>query len=365
MTSDELASFRETIFSSESPEAAFGGLEGSTRDERLESLRRRYLELIARCHPDKHEAAGAEALRCASEIASRLGELRAKAADRIETGTYGDAGGGASGFEIRTKKSLYLVTRKFMETDWSELYSARELLEGLPAGRVVLKIARSEGDEDLFRNEARALSLAQHKSLPVCREAFRTTDKRYGLALDEIDGLDLREILKRKPGGVPQDHVAWIFERLLSVIGFIHSRGIVHGNIEPGNIMVRGRDHNAFLIDFLFAALDPARTGDGFKAATPPYSPPEVYEKKPPVPASDLYALAKSMIFLLGGDPVRDELPAGVDARLGRYLKSFLFPNPAHRPRDAWEEHGRLERLRDGIFGTKRPFEEPDFSPAL
>jgi len=97
--------------------------------------------------------------------------------------------------------------------------------------------------------------------------------------------------------------------------------------------------------------VNPARTGQGFKALNATYSPPEVAERKPPLPASDLYSLGKCMIFAAGGDPTTRRLPE-MDERLGRFLRFMTLDSALGRPQDAWQTYMQVERLREQLWGA-------------
>src|SRR5262249_19682565 len=149
-------------------------------------------------------------------------------------------------------------------------------------------------------------------------------------------------------------HMVWMLSRLLSVLGYAHSKGIIHGNIDPSHLMIRPSDHNLFLIDWSYAAVNPFRTGDGFKVWREHYSAPEVAERKRPIPASDLYAVGKCMIFILGGDVRNNSLPAQVDEKIQRLIIYFVRESPLQRAQDAWEMYTFLRKLMEELWGPRK-----------
>jgi serine/threonine protein kinase len=97
----------------------------------------------------------------------------------------------------------------------------------------------------------------------------------------------------------------------------------------------------------------------GFKVANPPWSPPELAARLPPIPSSDLYSLGRVMIWLLGGDPATHVMPPSVDERLGRFLLFFVRESARQRAQDAWEMYGKLGLLRKELYG---PHQFTEFS---
>ena len=263
-------------------------------------------------------------------------------------------------FTVTAAGSTYRVQRILAQGDLAMLY--RGCCEtGARSGQdVTVKIAMQREDNDLLLEETRILRTlqsvegAQRKHLPEVYDQFQTPAGQAGIIFGYLDGYDLDEVRERYPGGLNAEHVAWILARALSGLGFAHQQGIIHGNIEPAHILVRPHDHNVFLIDWTYAVVAPEKTGQGFRAHNPDFSPPEVMARRPPLPASDLYSLGKTMIYLLGGDVRQDTLPPSVDERFARFIQFMVRESPRQRAQDAWEVAEQLARLRVEIFGPQR-----------
>ncbi|MCS6898778.1 MAG: protein kinase [Myxococcales bacterium] len=260
-------------------------------------------------------------------------------------------------FLVRTGQGVYQGSSVLARGDIATLYEGKAT-EGTAIGRcVVLKIADAAADNGLMLDEAAALERLhqgagpQKKHLPRLIDQFCMPDGRIGLVLERLDGVDLLTVRERYPEGVPLEHVIWILRRILSAIGYVHQLGIIHGNIEPSHVMVRPKDHNVFLIDWCYSLIEPARSGRGFKCETPGYSAPEVGQRKPPTPASDLYSVGKCAVYLLGGDPEKDQLPEEINPRFARLLRHLCRPSALQRAQDAWEMFDEVGRARREIFG--------------
>jgi len=211
---------------------------------------------------------------------------------------------------------------------------------------------------NFIANEAEILKNVQHKSLPVLLDSFQLDDGRKANVMRRIeDGYDLYSLREYFPEGLNQKHVCWVLERLLSVLGFLHINNVVHGAIEPGNIIVTPENHNGFLIDFLLSIPDAASHNAKYVAVND-YSAPEIRAGVKPHPSSDMYSLGKSMVYLIGGDEKTLEFPSDVDPTIVRFIRGFLKSDPAKRANDAWKYYHKLRKLRDELFGADRPFEE-------
>lgn len=244
-------------------------------------------------------------------------------------------------------------TEPLPDGDLAELWRA----PGDDGEPCVAKVAIDPNDNDLLCNEAEALQrlddpdARQRALLPRLHGRFFTPDGRAGNLLGLVEGLTGLELRARLPGGVPPEHIIWIGRRLLSVVGHAHSRGILHGNIEPAHVIVRPRDHRVVLIDWCYAIFEPGRTGQGFRAINDEYSAPEVAERGPPTPAADLLSIGRTLAFLLGADPLALDLPEHVPDRLQRFVRYLARPSRLQRAQDAWDMYAELERVRDACFG--------------
>lgn len=251
-------------------------------------------------------------------------------------------------FSITTDKATYRATHVLGRGDIATVYAA---------GSAALKIADATSDNDLMQHETRVLGLllAQEDKTTIHfaapRDQFRTSDGRMGTVFDQLEGYDLTALRARCNGALPARHLVWVLRRALAALGWAHKNGILHGNLDPAHIMVRGRDHMLWLVDWCWAVVNPAQTGLGFKALNEIYSPPEVRDRGKPTPASDLYALGKCAIHVVGGDPVEKTLPADMDPRLARFIKYMCVESQGGRAQDAWELYLQIDRVREQIWG--------------
>lgn len=321
-----------------------------------------YYRLAKSAHPDYYS--DEEAKKLAAECFALLQDFYQKALLKIDRGQYGqgfqDIQPEDSQFIITTGKRKYHIQSTLAQGDLATVYGGVVMGGEDDVSKIAIKLVEDPADNDLFRNEINMLKFFSReasiysKHLPTILDEFKTSDDKLGIIFRQIDGYDLYSIREKYRQGVEPQHIIWIFRRALSVLGYVHSKGIIHGNLEPAHIMVRPRDHNVYLIDWCYSIWKPKATGQGFKCLNEDYSPPEVAARKPPIPASDLYSLAKCMIFLLGGDIKTNTMPATVDERIQRFIKFFVKESAIQRAQDAWEMYHQLDKLREEIFGPHR-----------
>lgn len=354
-------------------EDVFGDL--VDREQKLTTeqvLEREYRKLAAIADPDLYKGSPNDK-DVASDLQQKLDSFYRQAKLRLADGMYGQAqrkprlmNPGHVAFE--TGKRRYYLGDPIAEGTIATVFDGECAYGDDFAGRVAVKIAGAASDNELMARELRTLKLlhagngAQRKHLPILLDSFRTDDGRAGSVFRYLeDCYDLVAVRDnpRYQAGVDQKDMVWMLNRLLSAIGYAHSLGVVHGNIEPAHVFIRPRNHNAFLIDWSWSAIRPKETGDNFLVETPGYSAPEVARKRSPTPAADLYSIGKCMIFVLGGNPETNEVPDTVEEPIARILKYLVLDSPRQRAQDAWEMWHILDKTVRELWGPKKFREFP------
>ncbi len=136
--------------------------------------------------------------------------------------------------------------------------------------------------------------------------AYFSENGQFYLVQEWIHGQTLTNIVAAK-GYESETAVREILLSLLSVLDYVHSKGIIHRDIKPDNIILRAVDQKPVLIDFgavketirsvVSSANYPTRS---LVIGTPAYMPSEQAIGRP-VYASDIYSLGLTAIYLLTG----------------------------------------------------------------
>ncbi|MDE6794795.1 MAG: protein kinase [Muribaculaceae bacterium] len=107
-----------------------------------------------------------------------------------------------------------------------------------------------------------------------------------------IEGKTLSELLQE--GMLSKKERRRIMREIISIVGYIHSRGVVHRDLKPSNIMVRNAGGGVVLIDFGLADTDDyAELKQG--AGTPGYISPEQIHDGGAKVSDDIYSLGAIM----------------------------------------------------------------------
>lgn len=354
----------EKIMQAVSAEEVFGVVDVVIPpDEQLEYLAKEYKKL--KDVTDPKNWTNPEDNEASSDADQRLESFYLKAQERIKEGIYGLGGlnrkprNVSSSFE--TSKRKYFIGDLICEGDISSVYQGFCEIGDESFGEVIIKVVDDPSDNDLMQNEIRILQILhqtkgpQWKHLPFLLDSFKTKSG-LGNVLRKFNGYDLIQVREhpRYKQGIDRKHMVWMLNRILSAMVYTHDLGIVHCNIEPSHIMIKPDDHNVCILDWSYAAFRPSQTGDSFKVFTLIYSPPEVKEKRPPLPSSDFYSIGKVMIWLLGGNPETNYIPEKVEKKLRQFLLWFVEESPLQRPQDARKLHAQLIYTIESLWGKRR-----------
>jgi tRNA A-37 threonylcarbamoyl transferase component Bud32/tetratricopeptide (TPR) repeat protein len=244
--------------------------------------------------------------------------------------------------------------------------------------------ADSPSKRSRFLVEAEITGALEHPGIVPVYGLGHYADGRPFYAMRFIQGDSLKEAIEHyhnRRGAVDEGERTLQLRRLLArfidvceAIEYAHSRGVLHRDLKPGNIML-GKYGETLVVDWglakaarhdrpapqsderplkVAAKADTAETRMGTLVGTPSFMPPEQAEGKLDLlgPASDVYSLGATLYCLLTGKaPFTDETveevlskvrkgafprPRDVDRAVPKALESICLKAMALRPEDRY-----------------------------
>ena len=308
-------------------------------------IKKVYKKYVKVCHPDLNR----DNSKMCEDIMSLLNKYYHEALEELKNGTY----------NIKNEKELLKLNTPLFEFDIKNKHytfykylksdDVCDIYEGLLNDELItLKIVMDESDNELLESEYDLVSDLEHYSInkPICKVKI---NGRVGLIYNKPNAYNIIDF-KKHYGCISGSHLCWVLERLLSILGYLHSNKIVHGNIKEENVYIDADNHNVILDDFALAIKNASDPNSKYKIINDHFTPSYVDASSRVIPNADIYAVGIIAIDLLGGDIDRIALPISCDERVRRFIRKLLDKNE----NDAWKLWNELIEIRNEVYGLER-----------
>jgi len=235
-----------------------------------------------------------------SNIAISYGYLTSQQAEQL---------GKALQVKIDKKKinqiASYRLINKLGAGSMGVVYRAKHVQSGQDVALKIL-LKRFYDDPDYlerFYREAQASAQLQHPNLIRAIEAGKSKEGYHFFAMEFVDGESVQSILDRETT-VPEKRAIEIATQVIRALEHASSRGIVHRDIKPDNLMIT-KTGVVKVADFgLARETDSSVTQTGIALGTPHYMSPEQVRGEHSVDIrSDLYSTGATLYHMVTGNP--------------------------------------------------------------
>ena len=160
-----------------------------------------------------------------------------------------------------------------------------------------------------FRREARAVNRLRHPNIIAVYDFGQLADKRFYLSMEYANGVSVYQALKATDRfEVPR--ALHVLGQLSYAVHHAHSRGVVHRDLKPDNLILVGDDETLKVLDFGVAKIvapdfdeSMALSNTNMVWGSPRYMSPERVRGIGDDPRSDIYAIGVLAFELLVGAP--------------------------------------------------------------
>ncbi len=113
--------------------------------------------------------------------------------------------------------------------------------------------AKDEEFRNRFHSESHAVAMLSHPNIVAVYDVSRSNSVEY-IVMELIDGMTLKQYMDRR-GTLSQKEAIHFITQILKALSHAHSKGIIHRDIKPHNIMLL-RDSTIKVTDFGIARLE-------------------------------------------------------------------------------------------------------------
>jgi eukaryotic-like serine/threonine-protein kinase len=212
----------------------------------------------------------------------------------------------------------YLIRQKVAQGGMAELFLADYVREDGFRRKVAIKriLPHLAGNSEfikMFTREARLAALLQHPNVVQIFD-YGKIENAYFIAMEYIDGKNLREILTALGKGLPIEHTVFIISKICKGLDYSHKRRddasgqpleIIHRDISPQNMLI-SYEGEVKISDFGIskAISEPSLTMAGVIKGKLAYLSPEQSLGEPVDQRTDIYALGLVLYETISGKKV-------------------------------------------------------------
>ncbi|CAN5249638.1 hypothetical protein BH20ACT9_BH20ACT9_20360 [soil metagenome] len=242
--------------------------------------------------------------------------------DRPDHGTLaGPADAPSSALPPRRPRLLgsrYALLERVASGGMASVWRARDdVLDRLVAVKILHDHLAADDDfRARFRREAVSAAKLTHPNVIGLYDTGRDGDYVY-LVMEYVDGPTLKELMRAR-GTLSYGQAARIGEAVARALAYAHTRGVVHRDVKPANILI-GEDGAVKVADFGIAKAEEAvedLTRTGMVLGTAAYVAPEQILGQQVAGAADQYALGVLLYeSLTGRQPFKGDSAVATAAR--------------------------------------------------
>ena len=212
----------------------------------------------------------------------------------------------------------YLIHHKVAQGGMAELFLADYVREDGFRRKVAIKrilphLAGNSEFVNMFTREARLAALLQHPNIVQIFD-YGKIENAYFIAMEYIDGKNLKEMLTALGTGLPVEHTVFIISKICKGLAYSHNRrdedsgqplGIIHRDISPQNMLI-SYEGEVKISDFGIskAISEPSLTMAGVIKGKLAYLSPEQSLGEPVDQRTDIYALGLVLYETISGKKV-------------------------------------------------------------
>jgi serine/threonine-protein kinase len=208
--------------------------------------------------------------------------------------------------DLRVLGNRYEIHQRLARGGMAQVYLSRDRALDRPVAvkELVPEFATDPSFVERFRREAQAAANLAHPNIVGVYD-WGTQDGTYYIVMEYVDGPSLSQVIRRD-GPLHPRRAAEIASEVAAALGFAHSRGVVHRDVKPGNVLLTSTGQSKvtdFGIARALSSPEEDLTQAGSVMGTATYFSPEQAQGLPVDPRTDLYSLGVVLYEMVTGRP--------------------------------------------------------------
>jgi serine/threonine protein kinase len=194
----------------------------------------------------------------------------------------------------------YSVTEKIGHGGSSIIYKGIHSILNMPVAIKMLnhELAMNPDFLEIFRNEAKTIAQLNHPNIVKVYD-FEELYRTVFIIMEYLDGTLLKNIVSAKPK-LSISQIVDITMQVCYGLEYAHNRGIIHQDINPGNIFLQP-EGQVKIIDFGLACRRGSVDSNFLFPGTIYYIPPEQIKGDPVDERADIYSLGITVYEMITG----------------------------------------------------------------
>jgi serine/threonine protein kinase len=191
----------------------------------------------------------------------------------------------------------------------SKVYECQDrLLQRLVAIKFLIANKWTGEEIKRFQSEAKATSKLTHPNIVLLHDFGATSTGQPYMVLEYFTGVSLEDLIGTR-GPLPEEVAVEIGSQIADAMQFAHTKGILHRDVKPANIMLIEEDPHSIvakIIDFGIADFitdQSLSVKGGSIVGTPNYMSPDLLQGRKADARSDVYSLGCTLFEALTGRP--------------------------------------------------------------
>lgn len=345
----------------------FGDLPKANISSQKVALNESFRRLALSIHPDLLASLPNSERHFAEDTFKKLVNASKEAQLALESGFY--HGGKISKptekavpcFTLSSRLSSYSLNESPSATgDSSKLYSGTSKA-GLD---VLVKVAAHSRHNRSLEREIEFLETVHSNNdnpeiarfIPEVLDTFIVDSGAQRLRATVFEGhkdlASVRELMAAFPCGMPAIDAAWVCRRLLGQVCAATMFGVVHCALVPEHLVVGIESHDPIHIGWSHSIGIGERKTE-IESRWKAYYPPELIRRSGLDSRADLFMAGKTMIALLGGDLVNNELPQSVPTEIAAVILRCVQFNRSKRFVDGPDALDAFSQAAWSLWGKK------------